>query len=77
NVRAQCGDLIELAQEPYAAANGADAIVLVTEWHALRAPDFARLKSVMRQCVAFDGRNVWLPNVAREHGFSYYGIGRR
>ena len=77
NVRAQLGDgVLELAADPYAATAGADALVLVTEWHVLRHPDFARLKSAMRTPVLFDGRNVWSPTEARSAGFAYYGIGR-
>ncbi|HUJ63827.1 MAG TPA: UDP-glucose/GDP-mannose dehydrogenase family protein [Kofleriaceae bacterium] len=77
NVRAQLGDAIELAADPYAAATGADALVLVTEWHELRHPDLARLKTIMRTPALFDGRNVWSPLEARAAGFSYYGVGRR
>ncbi|HTR53498.1 MAG TPA: UDP-glucose/GDP-mannose dehydrogenase family protein [Kofleriaceae bacterium] len=77
NVRAALGtDAIDLASEPYACATGADALVLVTEWHELRHPDFARLKSSMRTPVLFDGRNVWSSTEARSAGFAYYGIGR-
>ena len=77
NLRAQLGDVIVLAADPYSAANGADAVVLVTEWHELRHPDLARLASIMRTCVLFDGRNVWSQSAARTAGFIYQGIGRR
>jgi UDPglucose 6-dehydrogenase len=76
NVRAQLGNTIELTKDAYSAAAGADAVVLVTEWHELRNPEFARLKSVMKSPVLFDGRNVWVPEEARAAGFTYYGIGR-
>jgi UDPglucose 6-dehydrogenase len=76
NVRAQLGAAIELVDDPYAAAAGADALVLVTEWHELRHPDLARLASVMRGRALFDGRNVWPAADARAAGFAYYGIGR-
>ncbi|HEU0030796.1 MAG TPA: UDP-glucose/GDP-mannose dehydrogenase family protein [Kofleriaceae bacterium] len=76
NIRAQLGSTIELVDEPYAAAKQADALVLVTEWHELRHPDFARLKTLMRGNVLFDGRNVWAPEAARAAGFTYRGIGR-
>jgi UDPglucose 6-dehydrogenase len=76
NVRAQLGQDLELTTEPYAAAKGADALVLVTEWHELRHPDLERLKTSMRTPVLFDGRNVWSPKEARDAGFTYYGIGR-
>jgi UDPglucose 6-dehydrogenase len=77
NVAAQVGTAIELASDPYSAARGADAVVLVTEWHELRQPSFTRLASEMRTRVAFDGRNVWSSSAARDSGFTYYGIGRR
>ena len=77
NIRAALGDQIELTADAYAAAAGADALVLVTEWHELRAPDLVRLKSVMRTPVLLDGRNVWPGPAARKAGFTYYGIGRR
>ena len=55
---------------------GADALVLVTEWHEFRRPSFERLKSLMKQPVLFDGRNIWSSAEVRAAGFSYYGIGR-
>jgi hypothetical protein len=67
---------VELVHEPYAAAEGADALLLVTEWNEFRNPDFARLKAVMRQPVLLDGRNVWDQAKARAAGFTYYGVGR-
>jgi UDPglucose 6-dehydrogenase len=76
NVRALLGDAIGLVDDPYAAAEGADAIVLITEWHELRQPDFARLRKIVRTPVLFDGRNAWDPVEARHKGFEYVGIGR-
>lgn len=76
NARAQLGDAIELVDDPYRAAGGADALVLVTEWHELRQPDLAKLATLMRTRVLFDGRNVWSPDDARAAGFVYHGIGR-
>jgi UDPglucose 6-dehydrogenase len=67
---------LDLAAEPYAAAEGADALFLVTEWNEFRQPDFERLRSIMRQPVLFDGRNVWDAAKARAAGFTYYGVGR-
>ena len=77
NIQAQRGDAIELEHDPYAVAAGADALVLVTEWHDLRHPDFPRLAATMRTPALFDGRNVWSPQEARAAGFYYEGIGRR
>jgi UDPglucose 6-dehydrogenase len=70
------GDHVQIADEPYAAAEGADALFLVTEWNEFRTPDFERLKRVMRTPVVFDGRNVWDPARLRALGFTYYGVGR-
>jgi UDPglucose 6-dehydrogenase len=76
NIRAQVGDALTLASDAYAAATGADAVVLVTEWHELRHPDYAKLRGVMRTPALFDGRNVWSGTEARAAGFQYAGIGR-
>jgi UDPglucose 6-dehydrogenase len=76
NVREKLGDRIDYASDAYDAAKDADALALVTEWHAFRRPDFARLKSVMRSPALFDGRNVWIPDEVRSFGFHYAGIGR-
>jgi UDPglucose 6-dehydrogenase len=69
-------DRIEIVAEPYAAAEGADALFLVTEWNEFRQPDLARLKRAMRTPVLFDGRNVWDAGKARAAGFAYHGVGR-
>lgn len=70
------GPHVVLAPEPYAAAQGADALFLVTEWNEFRSPDYERLKRVMRGTVLFDGRNVWDAARAAASGFTYYGVGR-
>jgi UDPglucose 6-dehydrogenase len=77
NVRAIYGDKVLFADGMYGAAEGADALVLVTEWHEYRTPDFHRLKKLMRSATLFDGRNTWVPDEVRELGFTYAGIGRR
>ncbi len=75
NIKTQ-GVAIELVKDGYSAAAGADALVLVTEWHELRDPDLDRLKATMKSMVLVDGRNVWPAADARAAGFTYYGIGR-
>jgi UDPglucose 6-dehydrogenase len=70
------GGRVEFAVDPYAAAAGADALFLVTEWNEFRQPDFELLKRTMKQPVLFDGRNVWDPRKVRALGFTYHGIGR-
>ena len=64
-----CADL-------YQASEGADALVLVTEWKTFRSPDFARLKDQLGDSVIFDGRNIYDPAALEKLGFKYYGIGR-
>ncbi|MBN1205665.1 MAG: UDP-glucose/GDP-mannose dehydrogenase family protein [Myxococcaceae bacterium] len=70
------GNRVLYAPSGYTAAEGADALFLVTEWSEFRRPDFKKLKSLMRTPVIFDGRNVFEPAQAREEGFAYFGIGR-
>ena len=67
---------VTLCEDPYDAAEGADALLLVTEWRQYRSPDFARLKGVMREPNLVDGRNQWDRAQVEELGFRYAGIGR-
>ena len=69
-------DGYETVDDPYEAASGADALVLMTEWKQYWAPDFDRLKQEMGQAVVVDGRNIWQPEVVRRRGITYYSIGR-
>lgn len=69
-------DLI-LHDDPYEAAAGADALMLVTEWKSYWSPDFKRLHAEMNKPLLLDGRNVWDPEFVKRAGFTYYGIGRR
>lgn len=69
-------DDLVLCQDAEAAVEGADALVLVTEWHIFRTPDFAGLARRMRQPVLVDGRNIYKPSYVADAGFAYYGIGR-
>lgn len=76
NVKAVYGDRVTFCDQMYAAAEGADALALVTEWHEYRTPDFNRLSKLMKEPALFDGRNTWVPDEVRGLGFSYTGIGR-
>ncbi len=76
NARRHFGDRITFVQNPYAAAEGAEALFLVTEWNEFRQPDFARIKTAMKQPLIFDGRNIWNQSKLRALGFTYYGVGR-
>jgi len=61
----------------YVAAEGADAVVLLTEWNEFKLLNLERLRAVMRRPVVFDGRNLWEPERMRRLGFEYHSIGRR
>ncbi|ARU88454.1 UDP-glucose/GDP-mannose dehydrogenase family protein [Pseudomonas sp. M30-35] len=67
---------LSLSTSPYDAAQGADALVLVTEWKQFRQPDFTRIRGMMRMPVLFDGRNIYDAKQLAELGFLYRGIGR-
>ncbi len=68
--------LLQLVPEQYAALEGADAMVLVTEWKPFRHPDFERIRRIMKTPVIFDGRNQYDPEQLRAGGFEYTGVGR-
>jgi UDPglucose 6-dehydrogenase len=70
------GARIQLASSNYGAVEGADALVIVTEWQAFRNPNFDRMKTIMRDAVIFDGRNIYDPVQLRQLGFKYYSVGR-
>ena len=69
-------DDLLLCNEPYEVLEGADALVLITEWKTFWSPDFARIKAELREPVIFDGRNVYDPQQVEAAGLAYYGIGR-
>ncbi|WP_306477782.1 UDP-glucose/GDP-mannose dehydrogenase family protein [Methyloversatilis sp.] len=64
------------ADKPMDALEGADALVIVTEWKEFRSPDFERIKAALRQPVIFDGRNLYEPALPRSFGIEYSAIGR-
>ncbi len=74
--RAQLGDRVSWCETNYAACEGADALVVVTEWNEFRRPDFDRIGRLLRSPVVFDGRNVYDPERMRALGFEHVGIGR-
>ena len=71
------GDRVTFCHRSYEAAEGADALVLATEWNEFREPDFERIRTLMRHPAIFDGRNIYNPHHLREMGFHYEGVGRR
>ncbi|MFH0882213.1 MAG: UDP-glucose/GDP-mannose dehydrogenase family protein [bacterium] len=70
------GSRITFCATEYEACNGADALVLVTEWQDYRTPEFDRLASVLKDKVVFDGRNIWNVKYVEKAELTYYGIGR-
>lgn len=71
------GDSIEYTDRNYDALSGADALLIHTEWHPYRHPDFGRMRASLANAVIFDGRNLYAPGVMRELGFEYFSVGRR
>jgi UDPglucose 6-dehydrogenase len=67
---------LEFAPTPTDALEGADALIIVTEWKHFRSPDFARMKQLLKQPVVFDGRNLFNPRTVRNAGIEYHPIGR-
>ena len=70
------GSRIELVPDPYAAVDGASALVIMTEWLQYRTPDFDRMRNIMKRALVIDGRNLWEPSRMRKAGFEYRGVGR-
>ena len=70
------GARIGYAQRNYDALSGASALLILTEWNEFRRPDFQRIKSLLKQPVIFDGRNIYDPADLRKLGFDYLSIGR-
>jgi UDPglucose 6-dehydrogenase len=77
NARFYFKDTILYAEDEYAALNGSDALLVVTEWNEFRNPDFALVKSKLKQPLVFDGRNIFEPEKMKELGFVYYSVGRK
>jgi UDPglucose 6-dehydrogenase len=71
------GTRIQFCPNNYNCLEGADALLVVTEWQAFRNPNFERMKSMMSQPLIFDGRNIYDSENLRELGFTYYGVGKR
>jgi UDPglucose 6-dehydrogenase len=69
-------DAITLCEKSYDALAGADALAIVTEWNEFREPDFTKMRSLLREPVVFDGRNIYSPEHMRALGFTYFSIGR-
>jgi UDPglucose 6-dehydrogenase len=68
---------LKLCEHNYDCLEGADALLVLTEWAPYRNPDFARVRAQLGEPVIFDGRNLWDPERMREAGFHYVSIGRQ
>jgi UDPglucose 6-dehydrogenase len=68
--------MVTLVENEYEACEGADCLIIATEWNQYRAPDLGRIKSLMRGNWVFDGRNVLVPEAVADAGLNYRGIGR-
>jgi len=75
--RVHLGDRVTYAPSAYAALEGAEALAIVTEWLEYRNPDFAKMKSLMKQALIVDGRNLYDPARLAGLGFTYDSLGRR
>jgi len=76
SARAIFGDRVMYAADPYSAAHGADALIVMTEWLVYRNPDFERVRKLLRRPLLVDGRNLYDPERMKALGFEYHGIGR-
>lgn len=69
-------DGITYGSDPYSVVDGADSLVICTEWKVFQSPDFEKVKSLLRAPLIFDGRNIFNPNLMKKMGFHYYGVAR-
>ncbi len=70
------GDRVTYCESSYDCCQAAEALIVVTEWNEFRRPDFERIKSMLKQPVVFDGRNIYDPVRMRELGFEHIAMGR-
>ncbi len=67
---------VKLCENPYQVAEGADALILITEWNEFKQLDFDRIKNLMKQPIIMDGRNLWDEKSLINMGFQYFGVGK-
>ena len=77
NARRELGPGPVILEDMYEVAKGADALVICTDWDEFKSPDFGAIKTLLKQPVVFDGRNLFAPAQMKQNGFPYYSIGRR
>ena len=76
NVKVLLGDKIKFVENQYDALEGADALIIATEWNEFRTPDFLKMVKSLKQKAIFDGRNLFDVNSVNELGFHYESVGR-
>ncbi len=76
NVKKEVGKKVKYASNMYEALEGADALMIMTEWPEFRTPDFSKMKDKLKNKVIFDGRNLYDLDEIKAQGFEYYSIGR-
>lgn len=76
NVKALVGDKIQYAESQYECLDGADALIIATEWNEFRTPNFLKIVTALKNKVIFDGRNLFEGNAVKELGFFYESVGR-
>lgn len=77
NAKFYLNDILGYASDQYEMLNGADALLILTEWNEFRNPEFDKIKSSLKTPLIFDGRNIFETKRMEELGFVYYSIGRR
>ncbi|MBP8130373.1 MAG: UDP-glucose/GDP-mannose dehydrogenase family protein [Candidatus Hydrogenedentes bacterium] len=76
HIQKRFGDSVPCVRKYYDALDGANGLVIVTEWNEFRRPDYERMAGLMAEKVIFDGRNIYTPKVMKELGFRYFSVGR-
>lgn len=76
NAKRILGGKLQLGSDAYEVCDGADALIILTEWNEFRRPNFERLKSLLKEPLIFDGRNLYENEAMGRRGFSYHSIGR-
>lgn len=76
NTKAAYGDRITFCDDSYTAVQGADALLLTTEWNEFRVLDFEKVKKLMKKLLLFDCRNIYKPDQMKGMGFTYHSFGR-
>ena len=77
NIKKEFGSSLDYAESMYEALEGADALLICTEWSIFRSPDFKKMKKSLKSPVIFDGRNLYNVHDMDEEGVTYYSIGRK